>query len=743
VVGSEWLRGWLTEVEAQRMATSLSLARLNEEEVASLLQQLAEDQASDALLRPLGERLHKETEGNPLFLLETVRDLFERGYLTRNEDGRWRIASEILVDQTASGEAAAVEKGASLPWRLPIPNSVQRVVRQRVSRLCEADRQLLQCAAVIGRPFSFEALRRAAGREMEATLEGVEQLLAADLISAQAHPAAFDFRHDKIREVVYEDLVPTRRQQLHWRVGEALEAIYNVVGAAESDTDPFPNWFRRPSPPATRARAEEQAEELAYHFHQAAALIGPERAARYYTLAGTRARVLSGYAQAVSDLLMAQSLLGGLPPDTARLALWGQIVAQLAPAYLGLGQNEAARAVLRDYIDLCEQHQYGQGIVRSCTLMGQFLEISPNEAGVEALLEMYERAIAVCEARGLADEMVYPASHLAFALVWKAGDLERAESLARTCLTRAGRHPDRLLKQRLYSTLIWTAAKRGDIEGVREAFRGSLAWGGPFEMPLEEVLSQIEESSHQSGHEANFIGLCKEMAAGYARAGLQAPLQQWYLAPAYPALIPANPVIEEDFAREDWHPSLIWQDVSERSRFDCITRPGWLGVWPVENADLWPEGNLNAPRLMATVGAGEARRGDYIAQVRVELGTRGKAFAGLLVWRDAQHFVRLDMRNDSSQRTVVNLQACVASRFRAIGRGQCDPGPMWLRLERVGEVIRGLCSMDSENWLTCGTVRLPAGETEQVGLAAIYREDGAHAWFDSFELWHGTTVEDR
>src|SRR5262249_15011205 len=59
VSGSDWLGSWVTEVQARRMATSLPLARLSEEEVATLLKQLAEDEASDALLRPLGERLHQ------------------------------------------------------------------------------------------------------------------------------------------------------------------------------------------------------------------------------------------------------------------------------------------------------------------------------------------------------------------------------------------------------------------------------------------------------------------------------------------------------------------------------------------------------------------------------------------------------------------------------------------------------------------------------------------------------------
>jgi DNA-binding SARP family transcriptional activator len=214
VADSDWLGQWLTEIEAQRMATSLTLARLNGEEAHRLLAQVAEDQAPDALLRSLGKRLYEESEGNPLFLLETLRDLFEREYLMVNEEGQWRIAPEPLAPSGMAAGAREGARGELVACRLPLSETVQQVVRQRVSRLQEEDRTLLQCAAVIGRQFTLETLGRAAGRELEPTLEGVERLLAADLIRTTVLPASFEFSHCKIREVVYEDLLTARRQEL-------------------------------------------------------------------------------------------------------------------------------------------------------------------------------------------------------------------------------------------------------------------------------------------------------------------------------------------------------------------------------------------------------------------------------------------------------------------------------------------------------------------------------------------------
>jgi regulation of enolase protein 1 (concanavalin A-like superfamily) len=735
VAGSDWLRGWLTEVEAQRMATSLPLARLNEEEVASLLKQLAEDQASETLLRPLAERLHKETEGNPLFLLETVRDLFERGYLIRNEEGRWRIASEKLAQSGTTGSTGKTEEGVPLAWRLPIPETVQRVVRQRVARLREEDRQLLQCAAVIGRRFIFPELQRAVDGPMDLTMEGVERLMTADLITARGQPAALDFTHDKIREVVYGDLVSIRRQELHRRVGEAIEAVYGIAGASVIEDEPYPTWSRRPPPPPARARAEEHAEELARHFNEAAPLIGPERAVCYCYLAGTRARALCAYEQAVSNLFAAKSLLmlGELPPNASRLAQLGQIVEQLAPAYRSTFQRDLAQQLLRDYIDLCEQRDYGRGIARGCTLMGLFLELNPAVAEAITSESMYERAIAVCEANGLHDWVAYPSSLLAWRLVYTGVDVDRAETLVRSSLSLAEASQDKRLLLSLYTTRMWVATARADWEELKKAFRNSLACGGLAQVHLHMLLTKMEGTCYQLSTESAFRQLCRDIADAYTRMGMESPVQQWYLAPTTPRVRPGELVVREEFDGEDWDPALIWHDVTGRSRLERAIRPGWLGLYPALDADLWPEINLAAPRLLAPVA------GDFVAQTRVELGASRDVYAGLLLWQDEQHFVRLEMHRVPGQekRAGIDLSACVRGRFRSVGRGQCERRPIWLRLERMGEWLHGLCSADGEHWLACGSVLMEPGKEESVGLLAHTQFPGDQAWFDSLLLWRG------
>jgi regulation of enolase protein 1 (concanavalin A-like superfamily) len=358
-----------------------------------------------------------------------------------------------------------------------------------------------------------------------------------------------------------------------------------------------------------------------------------------------------------------------------------------------------------------------------------FLELNPTLGGPETSRSMYERAIAVCEAHGMEDWVNYPRSLLADELSTDDAQVERAEALARACLPQALARQERMLSESLSGTLMRVATAREDWAAVMEAFRIALP-DPDAPIPLQRVLEVIEEKCHRRGEDATFVALCREMAESCRRAGHEPPLRQWHLEPASPRNRSEEPWLREEFAGEGWDPALVWQDVTGRGRLDRSTRPGWLGVVPPDGCDLWPEADLNAPRLMATV------QGDFVAQTRVELGLGVDVFGGLLLWQDAQQFARLELCSiPGGERAAVHLKACMTGRFRHVGRGHVARRPIWLRLERTGDELRGLCSGDGDQWMIAGSLSLPQARTEQIGLAAISQGPGAHAWFDNFFLW--------
>ena len=156
----------------------------------------------------LGAALHRETDGNPFFVEEILKALIEQGAV-RREDGRW-IHSAI-------GE-------------LQLPQSVKAAIGRRLDRVGQETNDVLRTAAVLGKVFAFSELTEAASdRDEDALLNALDEAVAAQLLVA-GRSDTFAFTHDKIREVLYEELNPVRRRRLHLRTAEGLERCRDLCG---------------------------------------------------------------------------------------------------------------------------------------------------------------------------------------------------------------------------------------------------------------------------------------------------------------------------------------------------------------------------------------------------------------------------------------------------------------------------------------------------------------------------------
>lgn len=149
--------------------------------------------------RRLAERLHAEGEGSPFYIAELVAGLADAGLLALDADGAWRLAPEC-------------------PERaLPMPAGVREVARERIERLSEQARTVLDAAAVLGERAGAAQLERAAGLPPEALDTALHELLSRRLLRAAADAGdapAYEFSHDLTRRVALERVPPMRRQQL-------------------------------------------------------------------------------------------------------------------------------------------------------------------------------------------------------------------------------------------------------------------------------------------------------------------------------------------------------------------------------------------------------------------------------------------------------------------------------------------------------------------------------------------------
>jgi tetratricopeptide (TPR) repeat protein len=212
----------------------------------------------------LARALRRETDGNPFFVAELLRDLVESGAIRQDTTGHW----------------SPVDPGGGF---VP-PDSVREVIGTRVSRLGEESELVLSTASVIGRDFDLDLLEETTKIEEDVLidlLEGARRAaLASELVTV---PGRYTFSHALVQHTLYEAMGPTRRTRLHRVVGEAMEHLYGEgsdarvgelarhfrLAARPADHDKAIGYARRAGEGALKALAPDDA---VHYFSQALGL---------------------------------------------------------------------------------------------------------------------------------------------------------------------------------------------------------------------------------------------------------------------------------------------------------------------------------------------------------------------------------------------------------------------------------------------------------------------------------------
>ncbi|HEY8743811.1 MAG TPA: AAA family ATPase [Chloroflexota bacterium] len=310
----------LTTLRRERGFERILLRGLGREQVQGMLDELA----GHAVAAPFVDVLYRETEGNPFFLGEVLLNLQEEGVIERR-DGLWV--------STVGG----VE-------HMSIPEGVRDVVGKRLSRLSEETNRVLGLASVFTGGFRFAVLAELAKLDEERLLDCIDEALAAQLLrTADGRSETYDFVHALIRRTLYDELSASRRVRLHRQIAEALERVYMGASGGEGgsgDTGTADAFQGEPAGPAG-ARVATVVDDLAYHYHESAAIAGAERGVRYALLAAERAEARAAWEQTVTMLRWALELLPEGDPRRARL------LARLALALAWLLEFEEAASTAR------------------------------------------------------------------------------------------------------------------------------------------------------------------------------------------------------------------------------------------------------------------------------------------------------------------------------------------------------------------------------------------------------------
>ncbi len=234
----------LVDWNRERLITRVVLRRFNTDETGDQLSALLGENVSGEF----AIAVHRETEGNPFFVEEVLKALVERGSV-RRESGRWKRCD---MDD------------------LLIPQSVKEAIGNRLERVSQECNELLRLGAILGKVFTFDELTASSEQSEDALLDALDEATAAQLLASTSGDS-FSFTHDKIREVLYEELNPIRRRRLHRQAAEGLER--------------------------NEKRLCCTGEKLAYHFIHAGEY---ERGLRYAKQAAEEARRVFAFDEAIA-----------------------------------------------------------------------------------------------------------------------------------------------------------------------------------------------------------------------------------------------------------------------------------------------------------------------------------------------------------------------------------------------------------------------------------------------------------
>jgi predicted ATPase len=285
--------------------TQLRLDPLGKESADEMLGTLL---GSDASLGPLKQLIAGKTEGNPLFMEEIVRSLFEDGTLVRN------------------GEVKFAKPLASLR----IPPTVQGILASRIDRLPADEKDLLQTVAVIGTEFSLGVARALSGKPDDDLNRMLNHLQLAEFIYEQpsAGDIEYTFKHALTHDVAYNSLLGERRKLLHERTAQTIEALY-------SD------------------RLEDQLTELAHHFDRGG---NAPKAVEYLRRAAERTAEQGAHSEAIDYFDKTLELLRQLPEGTARDNQEADVQMALSwSLFVARGELPELEYALVRACELCEQ----------------------------------------------------------------------------------------------------------------------------------------------------------------------------------------------------------------------------------------------------------------------------------------------------------------------------------------------------------------------------------------------------
>jgi DNA-binding SARP family transcriptional activator len=474
---SDSLLSLARDLQGRGRATLVDIGTLAEDDTAALAATAGCHDATE---------LQRTTGGVPLFIAEYLRSDCE----------------------------GALQAGA-------VPESLGRIVTNRLARLKPATSQIFAAVALLAEPTDIELIRRVAGRSIDEVAEAIDNLVGAGLLIGDGQ-GRYSTANTLTAQVAYEQIGPERRRLLHHRAAVALgessghkasaahhyqrsgdrEAAARAFVAAGDDArrvfanDAAKSCYRAAldlghsetdrlrESIADLATAEGTYAEARHHYELVAATSTGTDLARIEEKLGLLHLRLGNPEIAVSHFRSALAEAGDDATTSARL------LANTAAGHAAAGDLAEASTVIEEARIAAEQVQSGSVLAAVENVRGSIARQSGDEAGAR---EAFERSLHLAEVHDDVASRIAAANNLALALS-RDGRRDRARELLESALALAMRTGEEHRAAALHSNLADILQQDGETADAADHIRrmaGLMAEiSAQFDDPIPEIWMQ-------------------------------------------------------------------------------------------------------------------------------------------------------------------------------------------------------------------------------------------------------------
>ncbi len=277
---------------------------LEEEAVRSIVEETLGGDVEEDLFTSVVEI----SEGNPLFVEETVRTMQETGAISA-DGGHWKISGSL--DE--------------------VPHAISQLVNDRLDRLSEPAHQLLSVAAVIGNEPEYEVLRAASSMDEDGVLDALDELLEKRIVVEAGDD--YRFSHGLHRAVALANLSRARLRRVHTDVANGLLAI-------------------------SAGREDEFDDALAFHLYESRERA---KAIPYLISAGKRAAAVFANEQALELFSKAKELLEQ-QPEGSSTEEYGTVLEAMGDVKARIGNADQSLELFKEAMDVLAPIDHESGI---------------------------------------------------------------------------------------------------------------------------------------------------------------------------------------------------------------------------------------------------------------------------------------------------------------------------------------------------------------------------------------------